>query len=188
MNDEHSALIKTPKQLIVVVLFSFIVPIALIMMLAALVTSGRHGGTTDKAAMLARIQPVGSVVIEPAPIPASTVAPDAAPAAPTAAAAPIVAAAIPPPAAAAASDKADGKKAYDTACVACHGTGIAGAPKVGDKSAWSARVAQGTNVLYEHAIKGFQGKTGLMPAKGGNTSLSDAEVKAAVDFMAAAVK
>ncbi|MGF6271993.1 cytochrome c5 [Massilia sp. UYP11] len=80
-----------------------------------------------------------------------------------------------------------GKKAYDAACIACHGTGIAGAPKFGDKAVWAARLDQGANTLYEHAIKGFQGKTGFMPPKGGST-IPDAEVKAAVDYMVAAVK
>jgi cytochrome c5 len=80
-----------------------------------------------------------------------------------------------------------GKKIYDSACVACHGAGIAGAPKFGDKAAWADRIKQGQNVLYEHAIKGFQGKNGMMPPKGGSTA-SDDEVKAAVDYMAAAVK
>ena len=82
----------------------------------------------------------------------------------------------------------DGKKVYDSACTACHTAGIAGAPKSGDKAAWAPRIAQGANVLYDHAIKGFQGKAGLMPAKGGNTSLSDADVKAAVDYMVAGAK
>lgn len=80
-----------------------------------------------------------------------------------------------------------GKKAYDAACVVCHGAGVAGAPKLGDKAAWTARLGQGANVLYDHAIKGFQGKVGMMPPKGGST-LPDAEVKAAVDYMVAAVK
>jgi cytochrome c5 len=80
-----------------------------------------------------------------------------------------------------------GKKAYETACIACHGAGIAGAPKFGDKAAWSTRIGQGASVLYDHAIKGFQGKAGYMPPKGGST-LPDADVKAAVDYMAAAVK
>jgi cytochrome c5 len=79
-----------------------------------------------------------------------------------------------------------GKKAYDSACMACHGAGIAGAPKFGDKSAWSTRVDQGVSVMYEHAIKGFQGKAGVMPPKGGST-LPASEVKAAVDYMVAAV-
>ncbi len=96
--------------------------------------------------------------------------------------------AAPAPAAAPAIASADsGKKAYDAACIACHGAGIAGAPKFGDKAAWTARLGQGANVMYEHALKGFQGKTGFMPPKGGST-LPDAEVKAAVDYMVAAVK
>jgi len=66
--------------------------------------------------------------------------------------------------------------------------GVAGAPKTGDKAGWAPRVAQGKDTLYKHAIGGFQGKMGVMPAKGGNTSLSDADVKAAVDYMLAALK
>ena len=77
---------------------------------------------------------------------------------------------------------ADGKGTYDKACVACHGAGVAGAPKIGDKAAWGARIAQGNDTLYTHAIKGFQGKKGFMPAKGGNASLADGDVKAAVDY------
>jgi cytochrome c5 len=63
----------------------------------------------------------------------------------------------------------------------CHAAGLAGAPRTGDKAAWQPRIAQGKPTLYEHAIKGFR----AMPAKGGNASLSDAEVKAAVDHLAA---
>jgi cytochrome c5 len=92
------------------------------------------------------------------------------------------------PAAAPATVSADaGKKLYETTCQACHGAGIAGAPKFGDKAAWAARIKQGSATLYEHAIKGFQGKAGVMPAKGG-AAASDDEVKAAVDYMAAAAK
>ncbi|OGB27202.1 MAG: cytochrome C [Burkholderiales bacterium RIFCSPLOWO2_02_FULL_57_36] len=80
-----------------------------------------------------------------------------------------------------------GKKLYDTACQVCHTPGIAGAPKFGDKAAWAERIKQGDKVLYEHAIKGFQGKAGFMPPKGGS-SASDEEVKAAVDYMTAASK
>ena len=112
-------------------------------------------------------------------------APVAAAPAATAAAAPAVAAA--PVAGPAVASADTGKKAYDTACIACHGDGIAGAPKFGDKAAWSARIGQGASVLYDHAIKGFQGKAGYMPPKGGST-LPDADVKAAVDYMTAAVK
>ena len=79
----------------------------------------------------------------------------------------------------AASSGVDGKGTYQSACFACHGTGAAGAPKVGDKAAWKKRIAKGSKILLDHAINGFKG----MPAKGGNASLSDAAVKAAVEYM-----
>lgn len=78
-----------------------------------------------------------------------------------------------------------GEQVYQQTCFACHGAGVAGAPKTGDAGAWKDRLAQGEDTLYEHAIGGFQGSTGFMPAKGGNPALSDADVKAAVDFMVA---
>ncbi len=81
-----------------------------------------------------------------------------------------------------------GEKTYKMACFACHGTGAAGAPKHGDKAAWADRIAQGNATLYDHAIKGFKGKTGFMPAKGGRADLSDADVKAAVDYMVSGSK
>lgn len=76
-----------------------------------------------------------------------------------------------------------GKAVFSASCVACHGTGVAGAPKIGDKAAWKNRIAQGKSTLYKHALGGFQGKSGLMPPKGGNAGLPDADVKAAVDYM-----
>jgi cytochrome c5 len=115
--------------------------------------------------------------------PAGAAAPAASPAA-----SPATPAAAPAAPAAAAPATADaGKALYGSTCVACHGTGVAGAPKFGDKAAWAPRIAQGTNVLYDHALKGFQGKAGMMPPKGGS-SAPDAEVKAAVDYLAAAAK
>jgi cytochrome c5 len=129
----------------------------------------------------------GAKFAEPAvPAPAPAAAPAAAPveAAPAAAAPAPVAAA---PAAAPVAAVIDGKKIYDQACAACHTAGIAFAPKFGEKAAWTDRVKQGNDVLYTHAIKGFQGKKGMMPPKGGS-SVSDDEVKAAVDYMIAAVK
>ncbi|MDH5178478.1 MAG: c-type cytochrome [Gammaproteobacteria bacterium] len=78
---------------------------------------------------------------------------------------------------------ADGQSVYQTACFACHGTGAAGAPKVGDKAEWKARIAQGMATLNDHAIKGFKGSKGFMPAKGGRSDLDDAAVKAAVKYM-----
>ena len=77
----------------------------------------------------------------------------------------------------------EGQTTYQQACFACHGTGAAGAPKTGDKAAWKSRIAQGADKLNEHALKGFKGKTGFMPAKGGRSDLSDDAVKAAVQFM-----
>ncbi len=82
----------------------------------------------------------------------------------------------------------DGQQVYQASCVACHGAGIAGAPKVGDKGQWAARVSAGTEALYQAALAGKQSPAGIMPAKGGNPSLSDQDVKAAVDFMLAQLK
>lgn len=73
-----------------------------------------------------------------------------------------------------------GETIYQSTCLACHGTGAAGAPKLGDKAAWSARIAQGKDTLYQHALQGFN----AMPAKGACADCSDEEIKAAVDFLA----
>jgi|KBSSwiStaDraftv2_1062776.scaffolds.fasta_scaffold08193_6 cytochrome c5 len=281
MTEEHSSPIKTPKQLIIVVLLAFAVPITLAALVSQLVTSGEKGIHEDDSKVLARIQPVANVVLaeasgpkgmlsgeqvyaqvcktchetglagapklgdkaawqariaqgeaamsqhaiagfqgksgampakggnadltddevrravafmankagatwkEPAVAAPATVAAVPASAAPiaTAAAAPMPAAAAP-----AAADKPDGKKVFEASCAACHAAGIAGAPKFGDKAAWAPRIAQGVSVLYTHAIGGFQGKGGVMPPKGGNVALPDPDVKAAVDYMVAAVK
>lgn len=78
---------------------------------------------------------------------------------------------------------ADGKAVYDKACAACHTPGVAGAPKTGDKAAWKDVIAKGNDTLYTNSIKGFQGKAGFMPPKGGFADLSDADVKSAVDHM-----
>jgi cytochrome c5 len=76
-----------------------------------------------------------------------------------------------------------GQDIYQQACAACHGAGVAGAPKFGDAAAWADRIAQGDDILYEHAINGYQGSAGYMPAKGGRADLSDEAVKAAVQHM-----
>ena len=78
---------------------------------------------------------------------------------------------------------ADGKATYDSICFACHTTGAAGAPKLGDKANWAPRISQGLDVLKKHANEGFKGNSGFMPAKGGNAALSDADVGAAVEYM-----
>lgn len=78
------------------------------------------------------------------------------------------------------SAKVDGKAVFEANCKACHGGLIPGAPAVGKKEDWAPRIKQGKDTLHKHALEGFQ----AMPAKGGNGSLSDDEVKAAVDYMA----
>lgn len=75
-----------------------------------------------------------------------------------------------------------GEEAY-VSCGACHTAGVAGAPTTGDVALWADRIAQGKETLYKHAIEGYQGDAGYMPAKGGNMALSDDSVKAAVDYM-----
>lgn len=76
-----------------------------------------------------------------------------------------------------------GKRTYDSACFACHGTGAAGAPRLGDAADWGARSEQGRETLVKHAIEGYQGEKGYMPPKGGQTQLSDDAVIAALDYM-----
>lgn len=75
------------------------------------------------------------------------------------------------------------EQVYEQVCQACHGAGIAGAPRVGDAAAWQPRVAKGKAILYTHAIEGYQGSAGLMPAKGGRPDVPDELVRAAVDLM-----
>jgi cytochrome c5 len=120
-----------------------------------------HPGTAAE-----RIKPVGEVAVASAEAqqPESVAAAGAPAAAPAAA--------------------RDGQQVYQTACVACHSAGIAGAPKTADKGQWTARIAKGVDTLYASAVKGLN----AMPPKGGNMSLSDAEVKAAVDYMVAQSK
>lgn len=76
-----------------------------------------------------------------------------------------------------------GTEVFEQVCSVCHGAGIAGAPKAGDKGAWGPRIAKGKNTLYDHALKGFQGSSGVMPPKGGRADLPDDLIKQAVDHM-----
>lgn len=80
---------------------------------------------------------------------------------------------------AAAAGPKDGATVYNSVCGACHGTGVAGAPKAGDKVAWAPRIAQGNDTLYKNAIAGKN----AMPPKGGAADLSDGEIKGAVDHL-----
>ena len=158
-HDEPSSFIKTPQQLIVVIVTSFLVPIFGILLLVELVLSQPHAdpGALTANAVAARLQPVGRV--EFGPVMASGPA--------------VVASA-----GAAKAGPADGKSIYNSVCMACHATGAANAPKLGDKAAWGPRIKSGAAAMLQSVIKG----KGAMPPKAG-TSLSDAELRAAIDFM-----
>jgi cytochrome c5 len=165
--EEHKGLVNTPKQLIIVSVLALLVPVMLAYLGSQWASGDKRMNKTESAESIAkRIAPTGEIKKfdpnEPAPVVTA--------AAPT-------------------SDKPkSGDEVYNGACGACHAGGIAGAPKFADKALWTERIAQGAATLYDHAIKGYQGKAGMMPAKGGNPALSDAEVKAAVDYMVAAAK
>lgn len=79
---------------------------------------------------------------------------------------------------------ADGKAVYDKACVACHASGVANAPKFGDKAAWAPRIAIGKDALLASVIKG----KGAMPPKAGAANLSDEEIKGAIEYMTSMIK
>jgi cytochrome c5 len=76
-----------------------------------------------------------------------------------------------------------GDQVYQQVCTVCHGAAVAGAPKTGDKAVWAARIAQGMDTLNKHAIEGYTGKAGVMPAKGGRVDLTDQSVINAVEHM-----
>ena len=189
----HVSPIKNWKQLVVVVVLAFLVPISVIILLSQYVTDVSTSSDAEGSGVLSRIKPVGEVLIEPASGGKSAEAGGASANGAKAAAAPTASAAAPattpaaaatPAAAPATSAKPDGKKIYDTACMACHGAGVAGAPKFGDKAAWAPRIKLGIDALHASALKG----KGAMPPKGGNVTLPDADVIAAVDYMVAAGK
>lgn len=163
-HDPHSSFIKTPQQLIIVIALSFIVPVVAIIMLVQLATSGPSSepNVLNPDAVAARIQPVGRLEFGP---PGGQLA-QAQPAAQQ-------------PAAAAKPAVADGKAVYDQACMACHLQSVAGSPRLGDKAAWAPRIQQGMDTLVQSVLKG----KGAMPPKGGFAALTDAQVRAAVEFM-----
>lgn len=129
-------------------------------------TQGVYTRDADEyqAAVAARIEPLGQVYLSGEHHESS------APKVETAAAADPVAAAL------------SGPQVYNEACIACHGSGIGGAPVLGDAAAWEARLGKGTDVLEQNALNGFQ-DVGFMPAKGGRADLSDAEIIDAVTYM-----
>lgn len=172
------------KLAIGVVIGAFALIVGLIMLVQFAI--GTYAGRSTKdmpamaeAAVASRIAPVARLAIDP-----NAKAPEPAKAAPAATATPAAMTAVAIPPAPAKGGAADGKKVYDATCTACHAAGIAGAPKFGDKAAWAPRIKAGLPAVYEVALKG----KGAMPPKGGNATLSDAEVKAAVDYMVAAAK
>ncbi len=148
---------------------------------------GAHGARSLKGdpamspeAVAKRLAPVAQLAIDakaPAGAPAGATAPVPATA--------VAAVTIPPPAGAAAAPAGgSGKATFESVCGVCHTAGVAGAPKFADKAAWAPRIKTGLDALHASALKG----KGAMPPKGGNASLSDADVKAAVDYMVAAAK
>ena len=164
-HDEHTSFIQTPQQLVTVVVLAFLVPIIGIILLVKFVVGAPKADTNalQPEALAARIQPVGRIDFggDAAKDGGAPAAAGGAPAAP-----------------------ADPKTVYTTTCSACHAQSVAGSPKLGDKAAWAPRIKTGMDALYTAALKG----KGVMPPKGGNTALPDADVKAAVDYMVNAAK
>ncbi len=196
MSQHHSDPVEEniethPVKLAVAVVVGAVALVVGIVLLASFaVGSHRVGETEGKAntpdAIAKRIAPLATLNVDASKAAAapSLVTPAAAP---KSTAAPIVAMAIPaslPVGGTTVQSANVGENTYKSACLACHAAGIAGAPKIGDKGAWGARIAKGRPTLYEHALKGFNG----MPAKGGNTALADVDVKAAVDYLVAQAK
>jgi len=78
---------------------------------------------------------------------------------------------------------AEGENVYRRACAGCHDQGISGAPKLGDHKAWEVRIPTGINILVRNSIDGYEGNLGVMPPRGGDKNLTDAEIEAAVRYM-----
>ena len=147
----HSSFIKTPQQLIMVILLAFVVPIFGIVMLVNLVVNRPHAdpAAMSTEAVAARIQPVGKVEFGAA-------------------------------GGASAGAPRSGEEIVKSVCAACHATGAAGAPKIGDRAAWAPHVKEGLNRLLADAIKGVK----AMPPRGGAADLSDFELARAIVYMA----
>ena len=177
--EDHQSMIKTPQQLILVMVLAFAIPVIGIIMIASYVTGGlkvdEKNGDASPDSIAQRLKPVGTLVVGEAPAPAATASP--------AAASPAVKSASGQPVKTGAGGASAGKQLYESVCVACHGAGIAGAPKAGDKAAWQPRIAKGKDSLYNSALHGKN----AMPPKGGSTA-PDADVKAAVDYMVGLAK
>jgi cytochrome c5 len=149
-HDQHSSFIKTPQQLVVVILLAFVVPILGIVLMVQLVVNRPHADPVAMKpdAVEARIRPVGKVEFGAAG--------DAAPREPK-----------------------SGEDVVKAVCSACHQTGAAGAPKIGDNAAWAKLLKAGLGELTKSAISGVK----AMPPRGGNPDLSDQEIARAIVYM-----
>ncbi|KAG0189557.1 hypothetical protein DFQ28_003278 [Apophysomyces sp. BC1034] len=197
MSEAHEAPAKNPKQLIALAIASFALPIIIIVLLVNYVDNAtRTGAGTDGLSdeqVSRRIAPMARVEIRDAGTStsstsaAASVPADAAQTAAAAAAIAAIASASSPSSDATTSSSADaaqaGKALYQQFCQACHAAGVAGAPKLGDKAAWAPRLKEPMDTVYNYALRG----KGAMPPKGGSNA-SDADVKAAVDYMVGAAK
>ncbi len=155
----------------VLLILGFLVGIAVVIYFVGIyiskeVTAKYATDDAAQAALLERIKPVGVVAIAGQEDPGTS----GAPAANVVEVEPVATA-------------LSGPQVYNAACVACHGAGVAGAPKLGDSANWGPRIARGNDVLRQHAVQGYQGDAGYMPPKGGRTDLSDEEIHAAVDYI-----
>ena len=169
MNQQDRSIMVT-LTMVVSVLVLIAIAIFLISKLVSTLTIHTEDDSRRLSSIEDRIKPVYRVAV--AATSAEATAAPTTPAAPAAAAAGGALASGP-------VDLAKGKQVYSGACIACHGTGAAGAPKLTDKAAWETRAAQGVDTLVSHAIKGIRG----MPAKGGNPALSDGDINNAVHYM-----
>lgn len=171
-NEESSSGIETPKQLITVVLCAFVFPITIIVLLAQYASGGISPDNSDpalsKEVVAKRLKPVGSLVLTNS-LPQAGSAQNKKTGS--------VKSMTPPSVVSGGPGKIE--TIYSASCSACHASGAAGAPKLGDKKAWAPRIKSGSEILYNSAIKGKK----AMPPKGGNVSLSNEDVKAVVDYM-----
>jgi|UniRef100_UPI0040484A6A cytochrome c5 len=180
--EAHGTLIKTPKQLIVTIVLSFIIPVVVIILLVSWVTSGTKtsagSDTLGAEATALRIAPVAKIEITEGGAP---VAPMVVAATPVVVA---VAAVQSEPVSDGPADMVKGEQIYKQACMACHAVGVAGAPKFGDKTAWGPAMSRGMDSMVANAIKG----KGVMPARGGLAAASDKDISDAVHYMVGQLK
>lgn len=169
MSAEHDKKFFDTFMLVLGILIGIAVLLYVLSRIVASNTQERHvlEDPASQAAVSERIAPVAKVAI--AGEDNSALAPVQAPAA-------------------APAEELAGEQVFNMACMACHGAGVAGAPKMGDKAAWGPRIAKGIEMLNKHAIEGFQGGSGFMPPKGGRADLADKSIINAVEYMVTASK